>query len=150
MKWNEKCAQFLFPYRFKYEVPTCRELRLHEPHHRAGEAALRTVTRSSVKGVKLNTVMQACSDPLWSGWFLPRVQLFFISVVSDDPFIDAFQPQSLPVQVPGPRSRPGGEKPPWKTQILPKQGELCITLYSLGQTRGKAVERLVYLCVDLH
>lgn len=87
---------------------------------------------------------------LCSGWFFLHILLFVLSVIFDDPFIDTFQPQSLTVQVSGSWRCPGHKQSPRQTQILPKQGELSVTLYSFGQAGGKGVERFVYLCVDLN
>lgn len=90
-----------------------------------------------------------CSEQLRSGWCLLHIQLVLVSVVLNNPFVDALQPQSLSVQVPRSGCSPGGEEPPRESQLFSKQGELSVTLYSLCQTGSEGVERFVYLCVNL-
>lgn len=86
---------------------------------------------------------------LCSGWFLLHILLFLLSVVLDDPFIDALQPQSLTVQVSGSRCCPGREQAPGQSQAVPEQRELGVALYGLRQGGGEGVEGFVDLCVDL-
>lgn len=71
-------------------------------------------------------------------------------VVFHNPFIYAFQPESLTVQVSGSCCCCFGHKDPWQSHLLSKHGQLGVAFYCLCQTGGKRVEGFVHLCVDLH
>ena len=73
-----------------------------------------------------------------------------ISVILDYPLVYALQPESLAVQVPRPGGgRPGGEHPRQEARVVPEEDQLSVAFDGLGQARGKAVQGLVDLRVDL-